>query len=121
MVVLAVVVLIFLLNYAATKFYWFYAIPWFDMLMHFLGGLWLGLVYLWIFSSVEPSPKLILKMFLAVLLVGVLWEVFELFVHQYLVGDPFDLLDTFSDLFFDLLGAGVALVCLIMVRRGNKI
>ena len=44
-----VVVFIFFLNFVAGKLYWYSSIWWFDILMHFLGGFWLGLLFLWVF------------------------------------------------------------------------
>ncbi len=95
---------ILLVNYAAMKFHWYYSIAWFDMLMHFLGGLWLGFAFLWLKGAGASYPKILL----GVLAVGILWEVFELLIHQQFLQEPFDLPDTFSDLFFDLLGGSVA-------------
>lgn len=106
---------VFGLNFLANKLYWYSAMPWFDMLMHFLGGLWLGLAWVWFLSSqslrLSPEPKAlaltaksILQIILLVLLVGILWEVFEFFVDETIAKNGFDLADTLSDLLFDSLG-----------------
>ena len=114
--------LIFTANSLALAFHWYYSIWWFDMLMHFLGGLWEGLFFIWFFSSpdigeslrLSPEPKnftrLITKTVLFVLLIGVLWEFFEFFTNNYIGSDPFNILDTVSDIFFDLAGGTFAVL-----------
>ena len=114
--VLALVFFILIVNYAAMKFHWYYSVPWFDMLMHFLGGLWLGLAFIWLY----PAGTSYLKIIAGVLLVGVFWEIFELVIHQYFLRESFDLPDTLSDLFFDMLGGGVAVFYLINQKRDES-
>jgi hypothetical protein len=41
----------FVADLAATKFFWYYSISWFDMLMHFSGGLWVGLFFSLVFFA----------------------------------------------------------------------
>lgn len=102
------VILIFVLNYIATRLYWYYSIWWFDMPMHFLGGLFIGLGTIWLLSyknfPSELSWKLILKIFLSVLFVGVLWEVFEIIFYNIIAQNPYNILDITHDIVFDLAG-----------------
>lgn len=102
------VIFIFIINFIANKLYWYYSIWWFDMPMHFLGGLFIGLGCLWfLYSKDRPhelSWRLVLKIFLGVLLVGVLWEIFEIIFYQIIAQSPFNSLDTIHDIFFDLAG-----------------
>ena len=95
---------IFLLNYLAMKFYWYSSIWYLDMPMHFLGGVWLGLIFIWFFKLNEIRIKVILKIILCVLLVGILWEFFENIVNSYTTQNIFNVLDTISDILFDLSG-----------------
>ncbi len=104
------IISIFLLHSLATKFYWYSAIWWFDMPMHFLGGLWLGLCFIWILEKKTLSIKSILHIILSVLLVGILWELFELYFVNLIARNPFDILDTLSDIFFDLAGGFLAIL-----------
>jgi hypothetical protein len=87
---------------------------WFDMPMHFLGGFFIGLGLIWLLSykdlNLELSFKLILKIILGVLIIGVLWEVFEILVNNMLAQNPFNTLDTISDIFFDLTGGTFAIL-----------
>ena len=94
---------ILLLNYLAMKFYWYSSIWYFDMPMHFLGGVWLGLALLWFLKIKEISLMLIFKMILGVLIIGVLWEIFEIILNNYTTQSPFNSLDTISDIFFDVI------------------
>jgi len=74
------------------------------MPMHFLGGVWLGLIFIWFFKLNEIRIKVILKIILCVLLVGILWEFFENIVNSYTTQNIFNVLDTISDILFDLSG-----------------
>ncbi len=101
----SLVIFIFFLNFIASRLYWYSSIWWFDMPMHFLGGAFLALAYLYIFSPVKFS---IWKLLLAVLLVGVGWEVFEIAVDEAVAKNGIALLDILSDLCFDLVGGAAA-------------
>lgn len=114
------IVLIFLVNFVATKLYWYNSIWYFDMIMHFLGGFWLGLVTIWFLAgtresfrlSLEPkalSGKLIFKIIFSVLLIGLFWEIFEIVVNNIFAQIPFSILDTLSDIFFDLTGGACSI------------
>lgn len=108
---------IFVVQGLATYFYWYWRIWWFDMPMHFLGGLWVGLSMLWLFflsgrfsNKGEQSTKTIFAVgILSVLTVAIVWEVFE-YVVQLLFpsGTPYDILDTLSDIFWGITGGTIA-------------
>jgi hypothetical protein len=117
-------VIVFIINLAAMKFFWYYSISWFDMFMHSLGGFWLGLFFFWLIPVRIVSLKFILQAMGGVLLVGIFWEIFELFTQQYIAGNPFSLPDTISDLFFDLAGGFLALIYSfrkVSPASGNKV
>lgn len=124
----SLVIAIFILNFLANKFHWYYSIWWFDMPMHFMGGFWLGMVFFWFFKVRELNLSVNLK-FLArlvawVLFIGVAWELFEYYFINYVAQNNFDLLDTLSDLFFDLFG-GITAVTFLLKRdvliNSNKV
>lgn len=98
------ILLIFLLNSMANWFYWYSTIWYFDMIMHFLGGFWLGLSFFLFFGSPELSLKLVGKVVVWVLVIGIGWELFELLFYNQIAQNPFNMADTFSDIFFDLAG-----------------
>jgi hypothetical protein len=102
------IVLIFLVNFVAVRLYWYNSIWYFDMLMHFLGGFWLGLAVIWLLAyknlSLELSWKLVFKIILSVFFIGLFWEFYEIVVNNIFAQMPFNILDTLSDIFFDLAG-----------------
>ncbi len=117
---------IFIVDILARKFFWYYSIWYFDMVMHFFGGLWAGLFFVWFLSIKDLSfpewslgllslsdYKIVYKTLLFVLIVGVLWEIFEIYANNYLGGDSFNILDTVSDVFFDLAGGATAVFYLL--------
>jgi len=93
------------LTFLALEFSWYYSLWYFDIIMHFLGGAWLGLFALWLF----PRHSLF-KILAFVFLFGFGWEVYELVVDYAVVHDfsHFDLCDTLSDLVCDMAGGMVA-------------
>jgi hypothetical protein len=106
------VVLIFFLNLIASKLYWYSSIWWLDILMHFLGGFWLGLVFLWIFykdlSNQNLKKEIFFKVILGVAVVGIGWEFYQIMVNNLFAKNAFDLLDTLGDIINDLLGGVMA-------------
>lgn len=106
---------IFIVNYIAMKFYWYSSIWYFDMPMHFLGGFWIGLVLFWLLPLEKMSFKLVFEIILGVLLAGFLWEIFEILVDKSISQNPFNCLDTMSDICFDLAG-GISAVFYFLKR-----
>ncbi len=115
------IVLIFGLNLLANKFYLYSGLWYFDILMHFAGGFWLGLVFFWYFWQKERSISLLQKIILGVLVVGIGWEVFELVFVNYVALNDFNTLDTLSDICFDLAGGFLAILyCESKILNFNK-
>ncbi|MFH1200916.1 MAG: hypothetical protein V1484_01120 [bacterium] len=108
--------LLFVASYLALKFYWYYSIWWSDMPMHFLGGFCVGLFLIWLLSyknsSLEINLKLICRIFLGVLIIGILWELYEILFYNILAQNPFNILDITHDIFFDLSGGLCAILYL---------
>ncbi len=80
------------------------------MPMHFLGGFWLGLAFLWLIPIDEPSLSKVFKIIIGVLIIGIFWELFEIGVNDILAKSPFDMVDTVSDLFFDISGGFASMI-----------
>ena len=105
---------IFIVNLSAQQFHWYFSVWYFDMFMHFLGGFWVGLASLYFFFSASESfglsleskalTGIILKILLCVLFIGIGWEIFETSIDKVIVQNSFNVLDTFSDILFDLTG-----------------
>jgi hypothetical protein len=105
---ISLIAFIFLLNLIILKFHWYYSIWWSDMLMHFLGGIWLGTAFLFV-SKEEINTKVAFKILLGVLLVSVLWEIFEFILNNFTLKMEFSILDTLSDFLLDLAGGSFVL------------
>lgn len=104
--------LIAILHRGAITSSWYWQYWWMDVIMHFLGGLFVGLVALWFFYAVLKKPPVSFRMFGLVLgfvlLISVGWEIFEYAAGVFILEDPFP--DTFHDLILDTFGGVVAYV-----------
>jgi thiol:disulfide interchange protein len=102
---------VFLLNSAGSFFSWYTLLPWYDNMMHFLGGVWLALVAIWLFySHIEQKRAGIISVLLFVFVGVFLWEGLEYFV-QAITNAPGSLAtpkDSVSDMVFGLLGGFLA-------------
>ncbi len=109
---------IFFTNSIILKFHWYYSIWWIDILMHFLGGFWVGGFFLYVFIRKKTRSEsfiFLAKVVLATLAVGLVWEIYEFYIYQYLSQNPFDLIDTISDLFFNILGSIISFFYLFKI------
>tara|TARA_B100000315_G_C14185812_1_gene411060 strand:+ start:186 stop:587 length:402 start_codon:yes stop_codon:yes gene_type:complete len=98
-----------------------YAIfPWFDILMHIIGGMSVAFAYFFTLKYFERRRYLKLNTFFMLLFVvslvaltAVLWEFYE-FILTFVTGMSFqgNLQDTISDFFFGILG-GLTLVIIL--------
>lgn len=101
-------VILAIFNEIAVFLHWYSIIWWFDMPMHFLGGI--SVFYLsaivWLPARKwVPDRRFLFECVITALLIGVLWESLELYLYLN-YGDPnFVLIDSFSDLIFDFAGA----------------
>jgi len=112
--ILQLIILIFAINTVATKLYWYYTMWWFDIPMHTLGGIFLGLLFVYILfrkmgDRVDWNTKTFLYGLLFVFIVGVLWEIFEFNIDTFITFKSQNILDTLSDLCFDLTGGAIAI------------
>lgn len=107
--------LIAVVHITGTYLYWYWIYFWLDILMHFLGGLWVGLACFWIFEisekkfgSVKTALQAIIFAFVCAFTVGVLWEIFENVTGIAFVAYEEYKLDTLMDLVMDSVGGVVA-------------
>ncbi len=98
------ILFIFIVNFLANKFYWYSSIWYFDMPMHTLGGFWIGLASIYFLPPKNNSLNSVIKILLLVLVIGIGWEIYEIGVNDIIAQNPFNYLDTISDIFFDLAG-----------------
>jgi len=96
----------------ASTYSLYWRFRWFDMPVHFLGGLFLGSAALWLITyEMPPSFRTHTNRFvvalIAALLIGALWELFEYSVGITKGGSGY-WLDTVQDFAMGGFGAGVA-------------
>lgn len=106
------------------------AVPWFDMLMHALGGAWLASVFAVRGPLRFPSffrelslRRSMLHIIFLVLIAGTLWEIYEYGFALWAIAQFGDLgffqplIDTLSDLLLDVVGAAAVALLLFPKKR----
>jgi len=99
---------------------WYWSIPWLDIPMHFFGGFWIAIFFLWfrkntinIFAQNSFLGDLVVLLGW-VALIGVFWEFFEYFldyiwaIKGVIPLSQVSITDTLKDLLMDLLGGALA-------------
>ncbi len=101
---------VFFLNLAGGYFSWYSSVWWYDILMHFTGGLMVGTVALlfsftpifpWFGTPHKPKYWLIISIIISVI---IFWEILE-FSLSSIGGDSFIFLDSVSDMCLGLSGS----------------
>jgi hypothetical protein len=108
------IILIATMHILAMELYWYWQFLWLDILMHFLGGLWVALASFWILgifknhtSYIQSKKQAIIFALVSALFIGVLWEVFE-YISDIAVTSEAYWPDTTLDLIMDSLGGVLA-------------
>lgn len=114
-------ILLFVVNAMASVFYWYVAIPWFDMMMHVLGGVFvaiLGAAVLFKHIRTLPSRELFITLALFVFIIGLAWEYYEYIVQFYVKGVQLaHITDSLSDLICDMLGGSIGTLFVIHLKK----
>ncbi|HEC32659.1 MAG TPA: hypothetical protein ENI63_00170 [Candidatus Kaiserbacteria bacterium] len=114
-----ILVLIAVLHIIALEFFLYWIYSWFDILMHFLGGLFVVLSALWFFFQSgyvrinQNIRNIIIVSVSSIVLIGVSWEIFEV-----IAGVPIEdnyILDTITDLIMDVVGTIVATFAFVKI------
>ena len=109
-----VLILLGVMHYVGEKLYLYWDMRWFDSLAHFLGGLSMGFICLWVwyvsglFGKGTPNKKqAFLVSLIGGMLIGIGWEFFE-FANG--IAHPIGsyALDTFNDVLADFVGSATA-------------
>lgn len=100
------IIFLCVVNFLAMKGLWYYLFWYFDMPMHFLGGVVVLFLLIYVFyDKIKTQTNLpVISLLIGVLVIGIGWEVFEYILLNLYAGQPFSLLDSLSDLFFDTAG-----------------
>ena len=90
----------------------------FFAISHILGGIWVAFAVSWLLALMSKRPSMIACVILA-LLVGVVWEYFEVVAFLTYPEFPGYISDTISDLVMDTLGGllGAIIALRIAMRR----
>ena len=118
-ILLLFVVIIGVANAFATQFFLYWRLPWLDMLMHFLGGIWIGLVVLWVyylsgkFKNIPENRRCVSYVYglaaIVTMVTSVFWELFEFSLDVKVAFNEFNgFYDTASDIIIAVFGALVA-------------
>lgn len=111
-----------ILNILGTALYLYWTVIWFDMIMHFLGGLFVSLFFFSLFSFFRSGfsygEKLVLGLLFSVL-VGLVWEYYELIVGVTDLREVGYWSDTGMDIVMDTLGALVGIVSAHNIEKKN--
>lgn len=97
-------------NYLGNKLYLYWTTWWHDMIMHFIAGVVVAMTVVLIYQIFLKKfswfrDNLVFTAVLATIVVGLLWEFFELYFEITSLGDGLSFwTDTSSDLFLDVLG-----------------
>lgn len=117
------IVILACVNLAGSLLHWYETLWWFDMPMHFLGGvcvLYISAIvgqYFWREGS--SVQKHIWAYVISGLVLGLLWECLEYVLYRYSGGSPSIPLDIISDLFFDSAGIAVAAISTLSIIENN--
>ena len=114
-IMLGLIYALLIIHGLALWFYLYWVYAWFDIMTHFMGGLWVGFATIWLFyysrfKLAKDSPffaRSLITVLLSMLVVGILWEVYEV-VTLLILGAEFPagyLGDTILDVIMDMTGA----------------
>lgn len=105
---------VLILHILALKFFLYWTTSWYDIGMHFLGGFLIGLVVISFIRRIHPGEQILEKgllfssVILAVLVIGLTWELWEIFMgFTDVIADK---TDTFIDLIMDFVGGSSAVL-----------
>lgn len=104
-----IIFIIAILSIFAAKYYLYWVLPWFDVMMHFLGGAFVAYALVAViprrFYDADKNYFYFGRLLMAVLIVGISWELFEYIfnIQDTLSRQHID--DTGLDLLMDVLGA----------------
>jgi len=122
---LYLIIIIAILHVTAITLEFYWTIWWFDVIMHFLGGIFIGMMGILMYRHFAEVRRLfagrspVFVAFAAALGVGILWEVYEYFTGQTAATFLSYPLDTAKDLVMDSLG-GIAAGVLVGRKKENK-
>ncbi len=112
--ILLTAIVVVTLHFTALKYFLYWVLPWFDLLVHFLAGFLVALMGVWFFVYVArmrtrvclSSRSILYTVLLSVFVIGIGWEVFEYLEGLRAAQDY--AVDTATDLIMDFFGGFLA-------------
>lgn len=101
--------LIYIAEYIGSVYSLYETTWWYYMTLHFLGGFWVALFFIWFYKPKCLSSLPVLQIMVSLLVVAVLWEVYEYYVFNVIGKLPYDSFDTYTDIIVGLIGGLFAL------------
>ncbi len=124
---LIVLVALIALHLISSYFSWYWSYPWVALIVHILGGLWIGLIFLWfaaylnqINSMIEYKTKSLLIALVSSALFGILWELVENLANITFINDAGYGLNTATDILMDVIGGILAYLYFIKRSKTKK-
>jgi len=111
---LGTVLILALFHIFALELSWYYIFRWSDIPVHILGGFWVTITSFWLFlkhrraDTTLNTRTSISIVFISVLVIGVLWEIFELASGNTSISVRNYWPDTFTDVASGFIGGVVA-------------
>ncbi|MBU0722647.1 hypothetical protein KJ973_01695 [Patescibacteria group bacterium] len=110
------VVLFSITNILAMHYHLYWRLWWFDIVMHFLGGVWIGSATLWVyylsnrFKNIPENRRCIPYVYglvvVIIIVIGIFWELFEFSFDTLIIFHKLNSwTDTISDIVFAVIGA----------------
>jgi hypothetical protein len=99
-----IIAMVALIHISALNYYLYWKFEWLDLVTHFLAGMWVSLISFWTLKYlVVDNDFTAVKVFAAVLVISIGWEVFELLAGM--SPEKNFIFDTSLDLAMDAVGA----------------
>ena len=119
-------VVIAVLEFIGLQRFWLFIFWWFDLLLHFLGGVWVSGMALWLFflsgyvhGVARNSTNILLVAVISFLVIGIAWEIFEFLVGAIFAEEVEYFFDTATDMLIGLFG-GLLVSYFFLRRYGQK-
>jgi len=115
-----------ILHSIASQYYFYWIYWWFDNVVHFLGGLSIGLFVLWVMSFLNFFSKrqrsfarVIIIVLILIFVIGVGWEIFE-YMNGLTQSTENYSLDIAHDLLADVFGAFCAGLIFLEIDKSHE-
>ena len=121
-----VLVVVAVLNYIGNNFYLYWIYKWYDIPMHILGGLWVSLLSLSVYSYFDKNVSIINYhwrvfriVFLGLLFMIIFWEIFELVGGMTSLNDNGYWPDTLGDILNGFIGGMIGYFFFIIRKKSD--